>query len=855
VSGVGSGDGADFGYFGWWQQRQPGLVRRGALAAALFWAAWPSAAASIDPDAIYKSIFDEFVSEQVDDARQRAARARQEFSAPGADRAWGLKFRLLEAEILLRQKHFDEVLGLLKDVESLPTSGDLAIKRNLLSSRAHAHLGQSRQSNRELRTARKLAESENSSLIGEVLRAEALVQRDAGRLDEAGKAFAASLTVARVHEAHWLEAADLVDLGNLNIVARHYDQGVLFSQEAETAARAIRARLQVDTALGNVGWAYLNLGEFKLALENFQAADRLAQEIGQIDSRVLWLEDAGVAEYCLANLAEARSYEEEALRLALTLPAADATDYLVNIDTNLALLSYDQGHYDAAETYIDQALRSSRHSTDKQVRAYPIFLQGLIVSRQTGSRQALPLFRLAHDLTTDPGTKTEIENAIAHFYQDRHENRGAEAWYVRSIDSFDHNRARVNTESLRLSAFAFGDKIYRDYADFLVARGRTAAALQILDRSRARTLEEGLGVAPAETDARRGHAFDAGATARKLGSPILFYSLGTNGSFLWAVTAAGTQLFHLPKQAEIEALVRAYQATIQKSIDPLQTQDAAARALYGALVEPAASLIPDGAHVYVIPDGVLNDLNFETLIKPSGSGLSYWIENVTLTSASSIRLLASQAATPPAAAGRNILLIGDPISASPEFEALPNAAAEIERVQGHFPSSERQVLTLERAVPGAYANSSPDQFQYIHFVAHGTASRSSPLDSAVVLSPTQTHPETFKLYARDIVKRPLHARLVTISACNGSGLRNYAGEGLVGLAWAFLRAGSHNVISALWDVNDSSTPLLMDRLYAEIESGKAPDAALRAAKLSLLHSAGVYRKPYYWAAFQLYAGS
>ena len=182
-------------------------------------------------------------------------------------------------------------------------------------------------------------------------------------------------------------------------------------------------------------------------------------------------------------------------------------------------------------------------------------------------------------------------------------------------------------------------------------------------------------------------------------------------------------------------------------------------------------------------------------------------------------------------------------------------AAEIERVQGHFPSSERQVLTLERAVPAAYTESAPDQFQYIHFVAHGTANRTSPLDSAVVLSPTQARPEDFKLYARDIVQRPLHARLVTISACYGSGLRTYAGEGLVGLAWAFLRAGSHNVISALWEVNDSSTPLLMDRLYAEIESGKAPNEALRAAKLYLLHSSGAYRKPYYWAAFQLYAGS
>jgi len=65
--------------------------------------------------------------------------------------------------------------------------------------------------------------------------------------------------------------------------------------------------------------------------------------------------------------------------------------------------------------------------------------------------------------------------------------------------------------------------------------------------------------------------------------------------------------------------------------------------------------------------------------------------------------------------------------------------------------------------------------------------------------------------ARDIVQHPLHADLVTISACYGGGERAYSGEGLVGLAWAFLRAGAHNVIAGLWDVTDASTEQLMDR--------------------------------------------
>jgi CHAT domain-containing protein len=76
----------------------------------------------------------------------------------------------------------------------------------------------------------------------------------------------------------------------------------------------------------------------------------------------------------------------------------------------------------------------------------------------------------------------------------------------------------------------------------------------------------------------------------------------------------------------------------------------------------------------------------------------------------------------------------------------------------------------------------------------------------------------------------------------------------VGLAWAFLRAGAHNVIAGLWEVSDASTEQLMDHFYDELDKGSSPDAALRAAKLSLLHGSP-YHNPFYWAPFQLYTGS
>jgi CHAT domain-containing protein len=821
-----------------------------------------SGSAKAGPQAVYQSIYGDYLHGSLDAAEARADKARQEYStgSGGENSPWSLKFRLLQAEILLRQNRPKDVIALLTGGVSFPRAGDIAIKRNLLCGRAHFSLGLAQQSDQELRDARRLAESTHSGLIGEVLRTEALDERDSGNPDKAIERFRSSLLVARERGDSLLEAADLVDIGFWSLQSGHFDQAVVSLQEAANFAKSVQARRQLQMALGNMGWAYQNLGDFDRALTNFQEAELQAKEIGMTSYRVIWLQDAGLAEFKLGHLEEARKYDEQALQYALTLPAANETNQIVNIETNLALLLWQQGQHDAAKNHTDAAMLAVRNSKDANVVAYAMFIQGLIAARRAKDQQAKDqeserLLTSALQLATDPEIKSDIENTLANLYSGRRQAQPAELWYRRSIQTFEDERASVRSEALRLSAFAYGDAVYRDYAQFLIDAQRPIEALQLLDRSRARTLEEGLGVADAELDAQGKNIENVQAVARKLDAKILFYSLGSEKSYLWVISANETRLFTLPNEKEIQSAVDEYQRAIQKSTDPKQTQNPAAVSLYTTLIGPAAAMIPEGSKIFLIPDGALHALNFETLLEPAPRGFKYWIEDVTVTTTSSIRMLSRATALGTQPTPKELLLIGNPISAGSEFEALPNASAEIEHIEKHFSPDGQTVLTQARAVPAAYTTSGPDRFRYIHFVAHGTANRSSPLDSAVVLSPAQKNPEDFKLYARDIVQHPLHARLVTISTCYGSGLRTYAGEGLVGLAWAFLRAGSHNVIGALWQADDASTPLLMDRLYSELEDGKTPAAALRAAKLSLIHSDSVYRKPFYWGAFQLYAGS
>ncbi len=83
--------------------------------------------------------------------------------------------------------------------------------------------------------------------------------------------------------------------------------------------------------------------------------------------------------------------------------------------------------------------------------------------------------------------------------------------------------------------------------------------------------------------------------------------------------------------------------------------------------------------------------------------------------------------------------------------------------------------------------------------------------------------------------------------------RTFVGEGQVGLSWAFLNAGAQQVIGALWEVSDDSTPRLMDKLYQGLTTGDSPAVALRNAKLSLLRSQSRFSAPFYWAPFQIYS--
>ena len=427
----------------------------------------------------------------------------------------------------------------------------------------------------------------------------------------------------------------------------------------------------------------------------------------------------------------------------------------------------------------------------------------------------------------------------------------AEREYRLSLATIEDARGSIQTAELRLSFLFNTIRFYSDFVEFLISKHQIEDALQVVELSRARTLAEGLGTV-SKTLSFPLRDFRPQRVARRRNAVLLDYWLAPQQSYLWVITPTKISCVTIAKQSEIEALVNSYRGAMQDGRDLLAGGGVAGQQLYSMLVAPAEQLIPPHARVIVLPDASLYRLNFEALITP-GPEPHYWIEDVTVSVASSLTLLDS---TVPASTqkGKSLLLIGNTEQPNGDFPALGQAPKEMKNIEKYFPADRIRVLEGKEATAKAYLESQPERFSYIHFVTHGTASVTHPLESAVILS---SDGRSYKLYARDMVPHHLNASLVTISACNGAGARPYSGEGLVGLSWAFVRAGAHNVISALWEVSDAAAPQLMDSLYAELTQGKDPATALRDAKLAMLHANAntVFRKPFYWAPFQLYAGS
>jgi CHAT domain-containing protein/tetratricopeptide (TPR) repeat protein len=364
---------------------------------------------------------------------------------------------------------------------------------------------------------------------------------------------------------------------------------------------------------------------------------------------------------------------------------------------------------------------------------------------------------------------------------------------------------------------------------------------------------------------------------------LIEYALGDRQSYLWVVTRNDLRAFPLAPRSEIEAAARAVHAdlTTPSTATRPDAHDRR-RALARLVLAPAASLLTT-RRIVVVASGALALIPFAALPASSGGredALLARHEIVHIPSATTLaamRVLTKGRPRP----SKGAVVFADPIfetadprapkaasSVAPRpsdearttalaalgqsFARLPFSRAEARAISSLRPNDVTTFLdgraTRDRVIGRAVAD-----YKFIHFATHSVVHSDVPSLSSIVLSFVDESGRTPDplVTLSDVYEMTVRADVVVLSACSTAGGKNVPGEGVIGLARAFMYAGAPRVVASLWQVNDSATSELMKRFYhGMLIQGLAPAAALHAAQRQLA-AIPRWSSAYFWAPFVL----
>lgn len=768
--------------------------------------------------------------------------ADQGFKETAADPILNYRFRLLKANIIACGDP-DAALALLSGVPP-PSSAqaELEAEREYVQAFAEGCAGNYQRADRLLDAAEKLAAQNKPELLPYIANLGGWVagnENDHAR-EEAGYQKALDL-LAKYPSP--ISGGVQANIGLIHLREKHYRSANEMFLAALESARKWRDRQVEEVALGNLGSLHEGLGDWTVAEEYSKPASEIAGEIGRLDDQEAWLISLG-REY----QADARQLHDEAddayQRAVAIATKRNHTDAAAKCFNNLAQLSLKRREVRKAEEY---ARRAEEQHPKGDTLLYLKLNQAEIATEKQRLSDAKALFQEAISSRPAPPPLLlwRFKTDLAKIFAQEKSYGQADSWFEKASQTAEKAYAEMPEDEQRIT---FGDSapFYSAYVSYLVDRNKPAEALAVAELGRARSLAEVRGIRTRQREAANVRKVQASLKEGK--EVVLAYFLTDEKSFLWAITHSQIKVFQLPPLKDLYQNIQSYDKQIhaQQKRGDSQTGEQ----LYRQLVRPAERLIPKNALVTVIPNRILYHLSFDALVVP-GAESHYWVEDVSLQICGALSLLADFHHAQ-AAPSRRISILGAAVQAPNGPPPLESAPAEMKSVQKHFSASQVISISGKEATPQSYLSGHPEQFRFIHFAAHGLSNPTRPLESAIVLSPGLDG--TAFLAALQIIKIKIRADLVTISSCRSAGERTYDTEGLVGLGWAFLHAGAHQVVAGLWDVDDGSSPQLMDDFYAGIASGENAASALRAAKVKMLRSGGTHALPEKWAPLQVYVG-
>ncbi|HYI12220.1 MAG TPA: CHAT domain-containing tetratricopeptide repeat protein [Thermoanaerobaculia bacterium] len=291
----------------------------------------------------------------------------------------------------------------------------------------------------------------------------------------------------------------------------------------------------------------------------------------------------------------------------------------------------------------------------------------------------------------------------------------------------------------------------------------------------------------------------------------------------------------------------------------LRTAEAAAE-MYDILIRPIEPSVRNARSLCIIPDGVLWHVPFQVLGADGGPLL---VERVPLFYAPSISVLAAAGSKrqerqtdrkPRLLAFANPSIEAKTASLYRTFDpdaplgALPETESEVRAIARLYDSDTSRVYVGKTARETTLKEEA-SRFDILHIATHGVVYDHSPMFSSLLLtaSPSDEQDDGV-LEAREIAALALDADLTVLSACETGRAGALKGGGVIGLAWAFLAAGSPTTVASQWKAHSAATATLMVEFHRRLAAGHSKPEALRLAQLALRRDRR-YRHPFYWAPF------
>lgn len=447
--------------------------------------------------------------------------------------------------------------------------------------------------------------------------------------------------------------------------------------------------------------------------------------------------------------------------------------------------------------------------------------------------------------------------------------------YHHAIELLERERwLQSDSAELRALWTASYADFYREPLDLLLELGRLPQAFELDQHYRGRELalalaQPGVGIDAALAPDR---TLDVDASRRLLGPDRALLSFVALPTHTWALLldARGIEARRLAHgkthwRTEVDALAVLWalpQSTPTSERAAIERSHRLERQLFSAWGDRLAAV----PRLLLVPDDALHELAFAALATRSAEravDATYLAERHALSTV--LRPLTEE---PETARGHGVLALGDPVAAMRGTEtwvlrgddgiALPAAREEAEAVAALYGEDARALLGHE-AVEPAVSNSTAD---VLHFATHVVLDPLQPLDSYVRLAPAPG--SDGRLSAREIAALPRVPRaLVVLAGCASVQGANAAGEGLLGIARAWLVAGARHVVASNWAIADEPTARFMVEFHRALRTPRDGDLALAQTQRDWLARSrenpwwradrSDEARPFFWAGFSLAA--